>query len=429
MRKILCIIVIIIICLGSTIVWAENTTVITNNTTENNQTSNTTSEDLQTKQKEVQEQITQTNEELSELKVEMTENLEQIQKLDEQIANAEKELNETEEKSEALKQSIASIEESLTKEQEKYDTQKEIFEERVVALYEAGETQYLDVILSSRSISEFISSYYVISEITECDAELLDIIAERKNNIENASEKLKKEKQELATIIERQTRTANVLKTTKSFRETYVNKLSDKEKETQEKLDEYNRVLNEVNQQILELAKQGLETAYIGGELAWPVPGYTRISSQYGMRTHPITGVYKLHTGVDISAPTGANFVAANDGVVIKAEYNVAYGNMVVIDHGGGISTLYAHGSQILVQVGQEVKRNEPILKVGSTGYSTGPHAHFEVRKNGVVTNPMPYITNGIVPNSKEDEEQENKDTNTTGNTTNENTASNNAGT
>ena len=287
----------------------------------------------------------------------------------------------------------------------------------------------MDIILSSRSISEFISSYYVISEITECDAELLDIIAERKNNIENASEKLKKEKQELATIIERQTRTANVLKTTKSFRETYVNKLSDKEKETQEKLDEYNRVLNEVNQQILELAKQGLETAYIGGELAWPVPGYTRISSQYGMRTHPITGVYKLHTGVDISAPTGANFVAANDGVVIKAEYNVAYGNMVVIDHGGGISTLYAHGSQILVQVGQEVKRNEPILKVGSTGYSTGPHAHFEVRKNGVVTNPMPYITNGIVPNSKEDEEQENKDTNTTGNTTNENTASNNAGT
>ena len=258
----------------------------------------------------------------------------------------------------------------------------------------------------------------MISEIAECDAELLDVIAERKNNIENASEKLKKEKKELATIVERQTRTSNVLKTTKSFRETYIEKLSKKEKETQEKLDEYNRVLNDVNQQILELAKQGIETAYIGGELAWPVPGYTRISSPYGMRTHPITGVYKLHTGVDISAPAGANFVAANDGVVVKAEYNVAYGKMVLIDHGGGISTLYAHGSEILVQVGQEVKRNEPVLKVGSTGYSTGPHAHFEVRKNGVVTNPIPYITNGIVPNSEEDKEQENKSNNTTDNTT-----------
>ena len=119
------------------------------------------------------------------------------------------------------------------------------------------------------------------------------------------------------------------------------------------------------------------------------------------MRTHPITGVYKLHTGVDVGAPMGANFVAANDGLVTKASYNAAYGNMVIIDHGGGVSTLYAHGSEILVEVGQTVTRNQPVLKVGSTGYSTGAHAHFEVRINGVVTNPMPYITNGLVPGNE----------------------------
>ena len=147
---------------------------------------------------------------------------------------------------------------------------------------------------------------------------------------------------------------------------------------------------------------------YIGGELAWPVPGYTRISSKYGMRTHPITGVYKLHTGVDISAPMGANFIAANDGVVTKAGMNSAYGNMVIIDHGGGISTLYAHGSEILVQVGQVVKRGDAVLKVGSTGYSTGPHAHFEVRMDGVVTDPMPYITNGVVPKNDSNEQNTN---------------------
>lgn len=89
----------------------------------------------------------------------------------------------------------------------------------------------------------------------------------------------------------------------------------------------------------------------------------------------------------------GANFVAANDGVVTKAGYNGAYGNMVIIDHGGGISTLYAHGSEILVTVGQTVKKGDVILKVGSTGYSTGAHAHFEVRVNGQVVNPLPYIT------------------------------------
>ena len=87
------------------------------------------------------------------------------------------------------------------------------------------------------------------------------------------------------------------------------------------------------------------------------------------------------------------NFVAANDGVVTKAGYNGAYGNMVIIDHGGGISTLYAHGSEILVTVGQTVKKGDVILKVGSTGYSTGAHAHFEVRVNGQVVNPLPYIT------------------------------------
>ena len=127
--------------------------------------------------------------------------------------------------------------------------------------------------------------------------------------------------------------------------------------------------------------------------MAWPVPGYTRITSNYGMRTHPITGIYKLHTGVDLGAPMGANFIAANDGVVTKAGYNGAYGNMVIIDHGGGISTLYAHGSEILVTVGQTVKKGDNILKVGSTGYSTGAHAHFEVRVNGQPVNPLPYIT------------------------------------
>ena len=138
------------------------------------------------------------------------------------------------------------------------------------------------------------------------------------------------------------------------------------------------------------------------------------ITSKYGMRTHPITGVYKLHTGVDIRAPMGATFISANDGIVTKASYNSAYGNMVIVDHGGGVSTLYAHGSEILVQVGQTVKRGDAVLKVGSTGYSTGPHAHFEVRLNGVVTDPMPYITNGLVPGTQNDEQ-----TQETENTTN----------
>lgn len=421
MRKILCIILFCVLCF-STIGLAqkyvlavdEANTINTVNVVENQ-----TATDLQNKQKEVQEQIDDASEELSNLQLDITENLEQVQKLDEKISKAEAELEETTEKVQTLQQSIKQIQEQQEIEQQKYDKQKQLFEQRVVALYEAGDTQYLDVILSSSSISEFISSYYVITEIAECDAEILNTIAERKNNIDNAKEKLEKEQKELATIIERQTRTSKVLQATKTLRESYISKLSEQEQQTQAKIEEYNKVLEEVNTQLVELAKQGVETQYIGGELAWPVPGYSKISSQYGMRVHPITKVYKLHTGVDISAPMGANFVAANDGIVVKAEYNVAYGKMVVIDHGGGISTLYAHGSEFLVKVGDQVKRNQAVLKVGSTGYSTGPHAHFEVRKNGEVTNPMPYITNGVVPNSEEDKKETNEENEVSTNTTN----------
>lgn len=421
MRKILCIILVCVLCF-STIGLAqkyvlavdEANTINTVNVVENQ-----TATDLQNKQKEVQEQIDDANEELSNLQLDITENLEQVQKLDEKISKAESELEETTEKVQTLQQSIKQIQEQQEIEQQKYDKQKQLFEQRVVALYEAGDTQYLDVILSSSSISEFISSYYVITEIAECDAEILNTIAERKNNIDNAKEKLEKEQKELATIIERQTRTSKVLQATKTLRESYISKLSEQEQQTQAKIEEYNKVLEEVNTQLIELAKQGVETQYIGGEFAWPVPGYGKISSPYGMRVHPITKVYKLHTGVDISAPMGANFVAANDGIVVKAEYNVAYGKMVVIDHGGGISTLYAHGSEFLVKVGDQVKRNQAVLKVGSTGYSTGPHAHFEVRKNGKVTNPMPYITNGVVPNSEEDKKETNEENEVSTNTTN----------
>lgn len=411
MRKVLSMILICLSCFGTTFVLAVDTENTVTNTT-----------DLQNKQKQVQNQIEQANDELSDLQLDITDSLKEVQKLDEKIETAEAELEEASEKAQILQQTVQSLEKTQKIEQEKYEKQKRIFEKRVVALYEAGNTQYLDVLLSSKNISDFISTYFVISEIADYDAEILNEIGERKNNIENTKIKLEKEKKELTTIIERQTRTSKVLQTTKALRENYISQLSDKEKETQLKIQEYNEALKEVNRQIIELAKQGIDTAYIGGELAWPVPGYTKISSPYGMRVHPITKIYKLHTGVDISAPMGANFVAANDGIVVKACYNAAYGNMVLIDHGGGISTLYAHGSKILVEVGEQVSRNQAILKVGSTGYSTGPHAHFEVRKNGVVTNPMPYITSGIVPNSKEDKEQENNNT-TEQNTSEQNTA------
>lgn len=382
--------------------------------------------DLQTKQEELKNQIDEATGELENVQEKLSENLKQVQKLDERIASSQTELEELNTKITDLQNSIDEVEEKLKEAEEKYKRQKEILEVRLVAMYETSDTQYLDVILSSRSITDFLSNYFLITELANYDTELLEDMKEQKDKIELNKKKLDNTREQYAQIKQNQTKTAKILENTKIVRENYIAKLSDKEKDVQAQIDEYNRQFEEVNQEILSLALEGIDTKYIGGELAWPIPGYTRITSKYGMRTHPITGVYKLHTGVDVSAPMGANFVAANDGIVTKAGYNGAYGNMVIIDHGGGVSTLYAHGSEIMVQVGDMVKRGETVvLKVGSTGYSTGPHAHFEVRLNGVVTDPLPYITNGMIPTtqnqdtSKEETEKELENTNTE-NTNNE---------
>ena len=407
MRKILCIVLAFIICSCSMIsfVQAEEIT------------------DLQTQQDELQNQINEATGELESVQDDLTENLKQVQKLDERIEDTQAELDELNTKIEKLQTSIDEVEEKLKIAQEKYEKQKKILEVRLVAIYESSDTEYLDVILSSRSITDFLSNYFLMTELANYDTELMEDMKQKKDEIEATKKKLDATKEQYATIKQNQTKTAKILENTKTIRENYIAKLSDKEKEIQAQIDEYNAKFAEINKEILQLAMQGIDTQYIGGELAWPIPGYTRITSKYGMRVHPITGVYKLHTGVDVSAPMGANFVAANDGIVTKAGYNGAYGNMVIIDHGGGVQTLYAHGSEIMVQVGDMVKRGETVvLKVGSTGYSTGPHAHFEVRLNGVVTDPMPYITNGIVPTTQTQNTTNTENTSDTINTTNTNT-------
>lgn len=399
MRKILCIVLAFVICslsIFSYVYAEENTT----NTQDTNNTNNQAT-DLQTKQQELQNQINEATGELEDVQSDLSDNLQQVQKLDERIESSQTELDELNTQITELQTSIDEISAKLEQEEETYNNQKNLLDKRLVAMYEEGETSYLDVILSSSSLAEFLSNYAYLSEIAKYENELLLDIQSRKKEIELEKEKLANNQEQLATIKANQTKTARILENTKTVRENFIAKLSDEEKNIQAQIDEYNRQFAEVNAEILKLALEGLDTQYIGGVFAWPTPGYTRITSKYGMRTHPITGVYKLHTGVDIGAPMGASFVAANDGVVVKAGYNGAYGNMVIIDHGGGIQTLYAHGSEIMVNVGDVVKKGETVvLKVGSTGYSTGAHAHFEVRINGQTVDPIPYITNGVVPSN-----------------------------
>ena len=383
MRKIKYIILIFIIFTGTGIcAYAENIT------------------DLQSQSTELTEQIDETNNQLKAVQDKLSDAMKQLQEIDDQIASSQNDLNNINIQVDDLMKQISENEEKLKKTQQEYQNLQNLLDKRVEALYETPRLKYLEIILTSDSLTNMLSNYYNITELIEYDKELLNKTKLQKEEIETTKKILAEKKQQIVTDKQTQQKKNQVLSNTRKTREYYMSKLSEEERSLQSQIDEYNKQVSDIETEIKLLAVNSISGNYIGGTFTWPVPGFTTLTSLYGMRVHPITGAYKLHTGIDIGAPRGSTFVAAANGIVSKATFNTAYGNMVIIDHGGGVQTLYAHGDEILVQLGQAVSSGTPILKVGSTGYSTGPHAHFEIRINGETVNPLTFFTE-----SKDEEE------------------------
>lgn len=348
-------------------------------------------------------QVDDSNSELEYIQDEISATVIEIAELSQNIYDKQTEIDELEARISIFEETLSGINEQLSDAEDSYRSQKELLEKRLVALYEIGNTSYLDILLNSKGISDFISNYYYISEIASTDSALLQIVSDQKENIQNLKDSLLNYENELNNSRIELTKSSIALSNLVIIKNQKMQDLSLEEMELQSQIEEYQAQIQEIESEIKILTLSSDNPEYVGGDFIWPVPGYTRISSSFGMRTHPITGIYKLHTGTDIGAPMGVAFVAANDGVVRKAGYNGAYGNMVIIDHGGGISTLYAHGSQILVEEGQLVSQGTQVLNVGSTGYSTGPHAHFEIRINSEYVNPMDYL---VLPEEQDNNEK-----------------------
>lgn len=349
--------------------------------------------ELQNQKNEIQNKVNESQENLQIIDQELSSNLKQVQKMDEEIQEKQKALDKVNSDISELEKSIKEIEVKLKLITEKYNNQKSLLDKRLVAMYEMRQTSYLDMLFTSSNLSDFISTYYLITELTSYDMDLLEVVEQEKKTIENNQAKLDYQKQNLEKQRQVQVKTQVVLENSKLLRENYIAKLSEEEKQIQSQIDDYNSQITALEEEIKSLVvTASFGENYKGGKMIWPIAGHYDITSPFAMRVHPITKVYKLHTGIDISAQTGTDFLAAAYGVVVKAEYNGAYGNMVIIDHGGGVQTLYAHGSSIETQVGNIVNAGDVVLKVGSTGYSTGPHAHFEIRINGSAVNPLDYI-------------------------------------
>ena len=316
----------------------------------------------------------------------------EIEKIDRQIDGAKASIENLDNQVNELNSDISNKEEELKKSEEEMKRLEELLRTRLVALYKSGEVSYLEVLLDSESIMDFFARYQVVEQIMEYDKELLKSASVAKDKIEKAKLILESNRERIERAKEEKNLAKRNLDTYKGSRNLILRRLTYEEKELENVIDQELKESEELNDKIRKL-QEGSKRVYSGGAFAWPIDGWSRISSNFGYRIHPILKKKKMHTGIDLAAEQGTNIVAASDGTVILANWNGGYGKTVIIDHGSRKSTLYAHASRILVSEGQEVTKGQEIAEVGSTGMSTGPHLHFEVRENGSTVDPLKYIS------------------------------------
>ncbi|MBT1280300.1 peptidoglycan DD-metalloendopeptidase family protein [Thermoanaerobacter sp. CM-CNRG TB177] len=348
-------------------------------------------QDAKNKLNQIQKTITETKKKKEEV-------INQKNDIAAQIADLDKKLNVTQQELANVQKRLADITEKLNKTREelevakqKENTQLKTMKERIRAMYISGELGYLEVLLGAKDFGDFITRLDVVKCIVDYDSNLFESYKQQRKLVEQKEKELAQMQIEAQNyknqIISRQ----RELQLAMASREGLMRDLERQQKLYEQQEDELLKQSKQLEKVIQQLQAKS-KIKYSGGKLLWPVPSSSVITSPFGTRYHPILKQYRTHTGIDIAAQTGASILAAADGQVIFAGYYGGYGYAVIIDHGDGISTLYGHNSALLVKEGDTVKRGQVIAKAGSTGLSTGPHLHFEVRKNGVPVNPMDWL-------------------------------------
>ena len=342
-------------------------------------------EELEEQQKEIQAQI-------NAAKSEKDKYLAEKNQLNGQIDNTQAQINVLTDKITLLDNMIAANNASIAGLEEEIDKDYEIFRQRARASYMSGDSSTISLLLGADNFSDFLMKADITARVAENDRE---IIAGLEANIAEL-EKLQQENEANKADLNDSKGTLDEKKQQLNGQVTQIQgqieDIDALQKEYQANKAEIDKMMAQVQREINDIyASYESQGEYTGGVMTWPVPGYTGITSYYGWRFNNTD----FHTGIDISGSNiyGRNIVAAADGVVIKAQQTyvqgVGYGRYLLIDHGGNISTLYGHTSQLLVSEGDHVTRGQAIAKVGSTGWSTGPHLHFEVRENGTAVNPL----------------------------------------
>ena len=368
-------------------------------------------EDLTNQLDSIQQQVNQQNAAKADAETVIGSVSEQLRQIEEQLRQATAELGTIKEQRVAVENDITLNERQLAEAQKRLEGRESVFYKRVRDIYINGRLSYLDVVIGSKDFSDFANRLEVLKRIIDSDITLINEIKKERAEIEAHKQKLEADRAKLVELEKAALAKQAEIEQKKAERNVVLQKAQNDRATAMQAIEELNASSAQVSAMLKERQAARAATAAAAaaaaaqssggqgasdnwvqgtGQLGWPVSG--EITSPYGYRVHPIWGTTIYHSGIDIGVDEGTPVHAADGGVVVWSGWMGGYGYAVVIDHGNGLSTLYGHNSELAVDEGQSVAKGQVISYAGSTGNSTGPHVHFEVRVNGDPVDPMGYL-------------------------------------
>lgn len=320
-------------------------------------------------------------------KAETNKMMSEIHAVDDQMDSLETKINQTTKELSQAKTEQAKLAEDLRSKTAEFDQVRADVRKRLRAIYAQGEGSSISILVGTSSLGDLASRKALVERVAEKDRELFTKVRVMRDMILSQKKEQDRIVAKVAELKDKHESSLQELETVRKKKKGIFSILAAQKDKLEEQLAVMEQESRKLESQIFQYQnRSGGSNVAFNGKFIRPVNG--RQSSGYGMRVHPISRSRRMHTGIDIAAKTGTAIKAAAAGTVITSSYIRGYGNTVVIDHGGKVSTLYGHCSKLYVKVGQSVKQGEVIAAVGSTGNSTGPHLHWEVRVNGKPTNP-----------------------------------------
>ena len=363
-------------------------------------------EDLTNQLDSIQQQVNQQNAIKSDAETVIGSVSEQLRQIEGQLRQATTELNTITEQRVAVENDITLNERQLAEAQKRLEGREAVFYKRVRDIYINGRLSYLDVVIGSKDFSDFANRLEVLKRIIDSYFNLICEINKERAKIEANKKKLEEDRAKLVELEKAALAKQAEIEQKKAERNVVLQKAQNDRAVAMQAIEELNASSAQISAMLKERqaaraaaaaaaaqsAGQGSSYTWVQGtgQLGWPVSG--EITSPYGYRVHPIWGTTIYHSGIDIGVDEGTPVHAADSGVIVWSGWMGGYGYAVVIDHGNGLSTLYGHNSELAVDEGQSVSKGQVVAYAGSTGNSTGPHVHFEVRENGDPVDPMGYL-------------------------------------